>query len=132
MLFRPTLRVETTAPPRVIVAPLPEHPIARCLAGPALLAQVIVSRFADHLPYHRLAKRYAREGVALADSTMCGWMEPCATLLGRVVDAMLADAIANAPWIGIDPTGVLVQKKEKCRRGHFWVMVAAQIGRAHV
>ena len=120
-----TLRVATTTP-RVITAPLPEHPIARCLAGPALLAQVIVSRFADHLPYHRLAKRYAREGVALADSTMCGWMEPCATLLGRVVDAMLADSIANSPWIGIDPTGVLVQKKEKCRRGHFWVMVAAR------
>lgn len=120
-----TLRMETTAP-RVIVAPLLEHPIERCLAGPALLAQVIVSRFADHLPYHRLQKRYAREGVHLADSTMCGWMEPCAKLLGLVVDAMLADAIANSPWIGIDPTGVLVQAKEKCRRGHFWVMVAAR------
>lgn len=120
------MRVETTAPPRVIVAPLLEHPIPRCIAGPALLAQVIVSRFADHLPYHRLQKRYAREGVHLADSTMCGWMEPCAMLLGRVVDAMLADAIATSPWIGIDPTGVLVQSKEKCRRGHFWVMVAAR------
>jgi transposase len=119
------VRVETTTA-RVIVAPLPEHPLERCLAGPALLAQVIVSRFADHLPYHRLAKRYAREGVRLAVSTMCGWMEPCATLLGRIVEAMMADAITNAPWIGIDPTGVLVQQKEKCRRGHFWVMVAAR------
>jgi hypothetical protein len=53
-------------------------------------------------------------------------MEPCAKLLKRVTDAMLADAIATAPWIGIDPTGVLVQRKEKCRRGHFWVMVAAR------
>ncbi len=121
-----TTRVATTMTPRVIIAPLLAHPIARCLAGPALLAQVIVSRFADHLPYHRLQKRYAREGVHLADSTMCGWMEPCAKLLKRVTDAMLADAIATAPWIGIDPTGVLVQRKEKCRRGHFWVMVAAR------
>ncbi len=118
------VRLETT--PRVIVAPVPEHPIARCLAGPALLAHVLVSRFADHLPYNRLAKRFAREGVELADSTMCGWVEPCAKLLGRVVDAMMADAIATAPWIGIDPTGVLVQQKEKCRRGYFWVMVAAR------
>jgi hypothetical protein len=118
--------VETTVMPRVIIAPLPEHPIARCLAGPALLAHVLVSRFADHLPYNRLAKRFAREGVELADSTMCGWVEPCAKLLGRVTDAMLADAIATSPWIGIDPTGVLVQQKEKCRRGYFWVMVAAR------
>ena len=65
-------RMETTVVPRVIIAPLPEHPIARCLAGPALLAHMLVSRFADHLPYNRLAKRFAREGVALADSTMCG------------------------------------------------------------
>lgn len=118
-------RVPTTMP-RVITAPLLEHPIPRCLAGPALLAHVLVSRFADHLPYARLAKRFAREGVKLADSTIGGWVEPCAKLLGRVVDAMLADAIAHAPWIAIDPTGVLVQQKEKCRRGFFWVMVAAQ------
>lgn len=118
-------RVPTTVP-RVITAPLLEHPIPRCLAGPALLAHVLVSRFADHLPYARLAKRFAREGVVLADSTIGGWVEPCAKLLVRVVDAMLADAIAHAPWIAIDPTGVLVQQKEKCRRGFFWVMVAAQ------
>lgn len=119
------LRVPTTIP-RVIQAPLLEHPIPRCLAGPALLAHVLVSRFADHLPYARLAKRFAREGVELADSTLGAWVEPCAKLLGCVVEAMLADAVAHAPWIAMDPTGVLVQQKEKCRRGFFWVMVAAQ------
>jgi transposase len=123
-LSQVSMRVDTI--PRILTAPMLEHPIDRCIAGPALLAHVIVSRFADHLPYTRLEKRFAREGLHLAKSTMCGWMEPCARLLGHIVDAMLDDAIKTSPWIGIDPTGVLVQQKERCRRGYFWVMVAAR------
>jgi hypothetical protein len=45
-------------------------------------------------------------------------------LLSRVVDAMWEDAKAHARWICIDATGVLVFAQEKCRRNHFWVMVA--------
>jgi transposase len=45
-------------------------------------------------------------------------------LLRRVVEAMWEDAKANARWICIDATGVLVFAKEKCSRHHFWVLVA--------
>jgi transposase len=107
----------------VLTAPAPEAPIARCMAGPGLLAYVLLCKYGDHLPLHRQEQIFARLGLALARSTLCGWVAACAELLGYIVEAMLEDARC-APWIAIDATGVLVQAKEKCRRGYFWVLVA--------
>jgi transposase len=45
------------------------------------LAQVIVSKIADHLPVHRQAKIFCRFGVEISDQTMCGWMRQSAELL---------------------------------------------------
>ena len=52
-----------------------------------------------------------------------GWHEKLAVLVRPLVDAMFADA-RGAPYLCTDATGVLVQAKEKCRVGHFWVLVA--------
>ncbi len=66
---------------------------------------------------------YARDGVELARSTVCGWHGELAALARPLVDAMRADALAQ-PYLCTDATGVLVQAKDKCRTGHFWVLVA--------
>jgi transposase len=112
------------APGSILIAELPERPIPRGIAGPGLLAHVLVSKYADHLPLHRQEKIFRREGLHLPRSTLCGFVQGSVTLLGRIVDAMWDDAKANARWICIDATGVLVLAKDKCRRHHFWVMVA--------
>src|SRR5205085_8075852 len=80
--------------------------------------------FGDHLPLHRQVGMLARHGVHLARSTLGGWVEACAGLLGRVTRAMEDDARAHAHCIALDATGVLVQAPERCRRGHVWVLVA--------
>lgn len=59
----------------------------------------------------------------MARSAICGWHGQLAELTRPVVDAMFADALAQ-PVLCTDATGVLVQAKEKCRTGHFWVLVA--------
>ena len=107
----------------IVIGATPELPIERGLAGPGLLADTLVKRWQDHLPLHRLEDIYAREGVELARSTMCGWHQRLAELAEPLIAAMRADAFA-APFLCTDATGVLVQAKEKCRRGHFWVLVA--------
>jgi hypothetical protein len=84
---------------------------------------VLVNKFADHLPLHRQEKIFERHGIHLARSTLCGWVASCAELLGYIVSAMAKDAL-GAHCIAMDATGVLVQAKEQCRRGHFWVLVA--------
>lgn len=57
----------------VFVAEPLELPIPRGLAGPGMLADTIVKRWQDHMPLHRLEDVYARDGLELARSTMCGW-----------------------------------------------------------
>ncbi|HTP28414.1 MAG TPA: IS66 family transposase [Anaeromyxobacteraceae bacterium] len=116
--------LEPVKPGAIVVAALPERPIPRGIAGPGLLAHVLVSKYADHLPLHRQEKIFRREGLHLPRSTLCGFVQGSVALLGRIVDAMWEDAKANARWVCIDATGVLVFAKEQCRRNHFWVVVA--------
>src|SRR5271166_5044148 len=72
----------------------PSQPIEKSTAGASLLAQVIVSKVADHVPVHRQAKILRRFGVEIPDQTMCGWMRQCAELLnplyGRLKEFVLS------------------------------------------
>jgi transposase len=108
---------------RVLVGSTPALPIERGLAGPGMLADTLVRRWQDHLPLHRLEGVYARDGIELARSTMCTWHEQLATFAEPLIAAMRADAFAQ-PFLCTDATGVLVQAAKKCRRAHFWVLVA--------
>jgi transposase len=113
----------TRTGPRVLQAPPPERPLPRSIAGPSLLADSIVRRFQDHLPLHRLEGIYEREGLPLARSTICGWHQEVAQLLVPLIIAMWQDAM-DAAYLCTDATGVLVQASKKCRRAHFFVVVA--------
>jgi transposase len=114
---------ERDAQTDVFVAEPLELPITRGLAGPGMLADTIVKRWQDHMPLNRLEDMYARDGVELARSTMCGWHGALADIVKPLVAAMREDAFAQ-PYLCVDASGVLVQQKERCRTGHFWVMVA--------
>ena len=114
---------DRSAATEVLIAEPLELPIPKGLAGPGMLADTIVRRWQDHLPLHRLEDIYARDGLELARSTMCGWHGTLAELAKPLVGAMRADAL-TLPYLCIDATGVLVQHKERCRTGHFWVLVA--------
>ena len=108
---------------QILVGSTPALPIERGLAGPGMLADSIVKRWQDHLPLNRLEGIYARDGVELARSTVCGWHEQLVPLAEPLVGAMRRDAFEQ-PFLCTDATGVLVQAKDKCRTGHFFVLVA--------
>lgn len=110
---------------KVLQGSSPDLPIERGLAGPNLLADTIVRRWQDHLPLHRLERIYGREGLELARSTVCAWHQELAGLARPLLDAMWHDALAS-PYLCTDATGVLVQAKEKCEGGHFWVLIAPE------
>jgi hypothetical protein len=90
-----------------------------------MLAETIVRRWQDHQPLHRLESVYARDGLALNRSTLCGWHAELADLVRPLLDAMCADALRQ-PVLYTDATGVLGQALERCRTGHFWVLVAPE------
>lgn len=108
----------------VFIAPPVERPIDKGLAGPGLLSHVLVSKFCDHLPLHRIQTIFERFGIFIGRSTMCDWVRDCHELSHLIVEAMWQDVLANASYVATDATGVLVQDKERCRRGHFWVLIS--------
>jgi len=119
------VRGDGEAPPdtAIVVAPPLERPLQRGMAGPGLLAYVLVSKYADHIPLHRLEAIFEREGLRLSRSTLCDWVRGCAALLEHIVEAMWTDARETAPLVLTDATGVLVRHSEQCRRVSLYVLV---------
>ena len=105
----------------VIIAERLPEPIEKGLPGPGLLAQVIVSKYADHLPLYRQEGIFRRQGVELSRQTMCDWMAVSADLLEPIVKAMHRD-ILKSRVIQTDDTTVPVLDRSlgKTRTGRLW------------
>jgi transposase len=114
----------TTATSTFRTAPRPPSPIARGLAGPGLLAHLIVSKFCDHLPLYRCERMLARFGVSLSRSTLCDWLAQSAGLLRPLWD-LLKDQVLKSRVIQTDDTPVRVQAQAAlaAHQGRLWVQV---------
>jgi transposase len=108
----------------VAQAPVPSLPIERGLAGPGLLAHVLVAKYCDHLPLHRQAEIYARDGIDLDRSTLADWVGQCARLLRPLVDAIGAHVMA-AERVHADDTTVPVLDpgRGRTKTGRLWCYV---------
>lgn len=108
----------------VKTASKPARPIEKSTAGASLLAHVIVSKIADHLPVHRQVKMLRRFGVEIADQTMCGWMRQTAELLDPLYQR-LKRFVLSSKVVGTDdtPVKVLDRTLPHTRKGRFWPYV---------
>ena len=72
--------------PTVKIGPLPVQFIPKGIATPGLVAQILISKFEDALPFYRQEKIFSRLGIDIPRSTMCGWTikaeEHCDPLIG--------------------------------------------------
>jgi transposase len=108
----------------VVEAPAPARPIDRGLPGPALLAHVLVSKYADHQPLYRQSQIYAREGVDLDRSTLAAWVGAASELLTPLVDQIRKHVLAAAKIHADDtPVPVLAPGNGKTRTGRLWTYV---------
>lgn len=105
-------------------APVPSLPIQRGLATPALLAHVLVAKYADHCPLYRQAEIYARAGVELDRSTLADWVGQSARLVRPLVDALGAHVMA-AERVHADDTTVPVLDPGRgtTKTGRLWCYV---------
>jgi transposase len=109
---------------RVVQTLAPSRPIARGLAGPGLLAHVLVSKYCDHLPLNRQSGIYAREGVELARSTLADWVGESSALLRPLVEAVRRHVLAAEKLHADDtPVPVLVPGRGTTKQGRLWVYV---------
>jgi transposase len=109
---------------KIVQAEAPSRPIERGIAGPGLLAHVLVSKYADHLPLYRQAEIYAREGVELDRSTMAEWVGSCSRLLEPLVEALRRHVMSAAKLHTDDtPVPVLAPGRGKTKTGRLWTYV---------
>jgi transposase len=104
----------------VLTASKPPQPITGGLPGPGLLAQVLTSKYADHIPLHRFERISGRHGVELSRKTTCGWAMQCADLFRPLYELMIQQVLAS-DVIHADDTTVKIrdaQRKLKCT-GYF-------------
>jgi len=109
---------------RIVQAEAPSRPIARGVAGPGLLAHVLASKFADHLPLYRQSEIYARQGVELDRSTLADWVCGTSQLFEPLVEALRRHVMAAQKLHADDtPVPVLAPGNGKTKTGRLWTYV---------
>lgn len=108
----------------VVRPPLPPVAIEKSMAGSDVLAAIIVSKYADHLPLYRQQQMYRREGVELSRVTMCDWMGKSSFLLKPIVAQMRQELLASAV-VQSDDTGVkYLEPPGPAKSGYLWAYVS--------
>ncbi|WP_438987988.1 IS66 family transposase [Marivivens donghaensis] len=118
---------------KIVQEPAPSRPIPRSMAGPSLLAFILVSKFDDHLPLYRLHEIFARMGADIPDTTMVDWcggaMKTLAPLIQRIEAAVMTSDLLHA-----DDTPIRVLDRSRrdkglgkgVKKGRIWAYVRDQ------
>jgi len=115
----------------IVTAPLPLLLIRRGLLAPSMLAHVIVQKFRFGMPFFRQEEQLEADGIELDRGTMARSTEDIGASLGAIVLACVEDARKNAFCLSTDATGVAIRpeplpdgRRQPCRKGHFFVVLA--------
>ena len=109
---------------KIVQAEAPSRPIAHGLAGPGLLAHVVVSKYCDHLPLYRQEEIYAREGVELERATLADWVGGASQLLAPLVEALRRHVMSASKLHADDtPVPVLAPGLGRTKTGRLWTYV---------
>jgi transposase len=105
----------------VVQAPAPERLLTGGMATEALVAQVLVAKYSDHLPLYRQAQIFARNGIDLDRSTLASWVGRAAWWL-RPLSERLLDTVLSSPKIFADdtPVPVLDPGRGRTKTGRLW------------
>ncbi|MGI9455098.1 MAG: IS66 family transposase, partial [Aeoliella sp.] len=111
----------------VVSPPPPEKPIVRGIAGPGLIAQIVVSKFGDHLPLYRQEDIFTRHCLHIARSTLCDWVKASAELLRPLYERQKELVLQSSVlWTDDTPVTVLMGGKQESRKGRFWPYISEQ------
>src|SRR5271169_1895658 len=105
----------------VVQAPAPERPLTGGIATEAVLAQVLVAKYSEHLPLYRQAQVFARHGIDLDRSTLANWVGRACWWL-RPLAELLLGTILSSPKIFADdtPVPVLDPGRGRTKTGRLW------------
>ena len=105
----------------VVQAPAPERPLTGGMATEALLAQVLVAKYADHLPLYRQAQIFARNGIDLDRSTLANWVGRACWWLRPLAELLLGTMLSSPKIFADDtPVPVLDPGRGRTKIGRLW------------
>jgi hypothetical protein len=115
----------------IVTAPLPPLLIRRGLLAPSMLARIMVQKFRFGMPYFRQEELLEADGISLDRGTMSRSSEEIGACLGAIVLACADDARKHAFCLSTDATGIAIRpeplpdgRRQACRKGHFFVVLA--------
>jgi transposase len=104
------------------VAAKPEAAIDKCMAGPGLLAYIVTSKFADHLPLYRLEDIFQRQGYEISRATQSVWCGDVADLVEPFYELM-AEQVRASHVVATDDTIMRMLSTGKVANARMWVYV---------
>jgi transposase len=123
-----------TSTKTVKIAPPPKQLIPKGIATASLLAHIIISKFADALPFYRQHLQFLRLGVEIPRSTMAAWAIYVANRCQPLVDLLVED-IRSGPLINMDETPLQVLKepgKKNTTKSYMWIFIGGDPQRPSV
>ncbi|MEO6599727.1 MAG: IS66 family transposase, partial [Polyangiaceae bacterium] len=115
----------------IITAALPPLLIRRGLLAPSMLARIIIQKFRFGMPFFRQEEQLDADDISLDRGTMARSTEDIGACLGAIVLACVDDARKHAFCLSTDATGVSIRpeplpdgRRQPCRKGHFFVVLA--------
>lgn len=125
------LRDNTSLPPSgmrsVEIAPLPLLPIYKGIAGPTLLAEILLQKYEYHLPFYRQVQQLRHLGFKASESTIDGWFKPTVELLKPLYEVLKSE-IMKSDYLQGDETTVPVMDKSthKTNKEYLWLVRAVE------
>ena len=128
-VLKSSLQVEDPDKETFIIAPLPEMIIPKGMASESLLADILIDKYAYHLPFYRVIQKYKELGVLLSDSTIGDWFSAVCSRLRPLYDK-LRERVMSSDYIQVDESTLPVIDNEKHRavKGYIWAVRDAVCG----
>ena len=113
---------------QIITAPMPVLPIAKSYAGATVLADIIIDKYVNHLPFYRQIEMFKQQGITIAPATINDWFQNVADLL-RPSYYRLKELVLTSDYIQSDETTIPIINNEKHTtiKGYIW-MIRAVMG----
>jgi len=106
---------------------LPSTLLDRCQADDSLLADIVVKKFADHLPLYRQREMLAREGIHISRQILCQWVLRAGQALKPLYNKMLDEVLKSGNvFYDETPVDMLSPEKGKTHQAYMWVIVGGQ------
>lgn len=126
-IIRPKYALPKGAEEAIFTAPLPESLLNRCKVDESFLADVLVKKFADHLPLFRQSEILARQNIYISRQVLSQWVVKCGLTLKPLYERLKKDVL-DSKNIFIDevPVDMLKPGNGKVHQAYMWVMVGGR------